>query len=32
LAELKKKNEEKIAALDKKIADAEELEGMTHTV
>ena len=30
LAELKKKNEEKIAALDKKIADAEELEGMTH--
>merc|ERR1712137_553049 len=27
LAELKKKNEEKIAALDKKIADAEELEG-----
>ena len=30
LAELKKKNEEKIAALDKKIADAEELEGITH--
>merc|ERR1712126_332030 len=26
LAELKKKNEEKIAALDKKIADAEELD------
>ena len=32
LAELKKKNEEKIAALDKKIADAEELEGMTHAL
>ena len=30
MAELKKKNEEKIAALDKKIADAEELEGDSY--